>query len=274
MSKTKTIHFFRHAQAKHNAWSEDDLVGEDVRDTSLTRLGIDQAKAILTSASVTNFRSPTLLISSPLRRCLQTALYAFHPHFNENLKATMEKNKDFPQGSIPRKAIQKLFKKGNIKWEADPRIMECVNGRDSWAHYPTPVEELPPEIREVFTFPDDLFTGEKNEEWLERQGMYKDYTLRRGAWGRVNRFYDYLYQRPEDEIIVVAHEQLLKDYLFPSPWEKPIPNACGHSFTVKWEVQTTPKVQKKKTKELEFVMHMEEIKPRSVKVFKKTEPNS
>jgi len=131
------------------------------------------------------------------------------------------------------------------------------------------VEELPLEVRTVFTFPDDLFTGEPKAEWLEREGMYKDYTLRRGVWGRVNRFYDNLYQRREEEIIVVAHEQLLKDYLLPSLWDQLIPNACGYSFVVKWEVKT-PNVQKKKTKEIELVMHMEEIKPRPIKVSKKT----
>ena len=29
---------------------------------------------------------PTLLITSPLRRCLETALYAFHSQFNEGLR--------------------------------------------------------------------------------------------------------------------------------------------------------------------------------------------
>lgn len=74
MSKTKIIHFFRHAQAEHNVWSDDDAVYPDVRDTSLTPVGIEQVKGILASAAVTNFKLPTLLISSPLRRCLQTAL--------------------------------------------------------------------------------------------------------------------------------------------------------------------------------------------------------
>ena len=272
MSKTKTIHFFRHAQAEHNIWSEHDFVGPEVRDTSLTPHGIEQAKEILTTAAVTNFKQPTLLISSPLRRCLQTALYAFHPDFNESLQATLEKNKEFPRGSISRNAIQKLFKKGNIKFESDPRIMECLSGKDSWAHYPTPVEELPPEIRALFTFPEDLFPSGPDAEWLNREGMYKDYSLRRLATGRVNRFFRYLYTRPEEEIIVVAHEDLLRHYLLPIPWEQPIPNACGFSFTIKWEV-TSSKVQRKKMKEIELEMSMEEIIPRPVKLRLKSEKN-
>ena len=171
MSKTKTIHFFRHAQAEHNIWSEHDPVGQEIRDTSLTPHGIEQAKEILTTAAVTNFKRPTLLISSPLRRCLQTALYAFHPDFNESLQATLEKNKKFPHRSLPRNAIQKLFKKGNIKFESDPRIMECLAGRDSWAHFPTPVEELPTDIRAVFTFPEDLFPDGQDAEWLNRETL-------------------------------------------------------------------------------------------------------
>ena len=207
-----------------------------------------------------HFQHPTLLVSSPLRRCLQTALYAFHPEFNENLKATLEKNKEFPNGCLPRNMIQKILKKGNIKWEADPRIMECINCKGSWAHFPTPVEELPAEIQAAFTFPDDLFPQEKDAEWLERKGMYKDYTLRTLAWRRVNQFCDYLYSRPEEEIIVVAHGQLLEQFLFPFPWDQPVPNASGYSFTVTWEA-STPKCQKK-PKDVDLAMHMEEIKPR------------
>lgn len=144
----------------------------------------------------------------------------------------MEKNKDFPQGSLPRCTIQKVLNKGNIKWEADPKI---INGRDSWAHFPTPVDELPPEIRSVFTFPYHLFPGENDAEWFERKGMHKDYTLKL-AWGRVNRFFEYLYSQPKDEIIVVEHQQLLEQYLFPPPWIQLVPNAIGYSFTMKWEV--------------------------------------
>jgi hypothetical protein len=196
-------------------------------------------------------------------------LYAFHPDFNENLQTTLDKNKAFPHGSIPRENIQKLFKKGNIKFESDPRIMEYISGRDSYAHYPTPVDELPPEIQAVFTFPEDLFPRGPNAEWLQRKGMYKDYSLRRLAMGRVNQFFKCLYDRPEEEIIVLAHEDLLKHYLLPIPWQQPLPNACGYSFTVKWEV-TDSKVQKKKKKEIELSVTMDEIAPRYVKVLQKS----
>ena len=99
MSKVKTIHFFRHAQAQHNYCPEHNPFPQNVRDSSLTPHGIEQAKKILSSPVITNFKRPTLIISSPLLRCLQTTLYAFHPDFNENLRETLEKNKDFP-GSL------------------------------------------------------------------------------------------------------------------------------------------------------------------------------
>jgi broad specificity phosphatase PhoE len=269
MSKVKTVHFFRHAQAQHNYSAEYNPEPADVRDTSLTAHGIEQAKAILTSAAVTNFKRPTLLISSPLRRCLQTALYGFHLDFNENLHTTLEKNKEFPEGSLSRHQIKKLFKRGEIKFEADPRIMECLGRRDILAHHPTLVADLPEEFRAIFTFPQDLFPAEEDAEWLNREGMYKDYALRRLAQGRVNRFYRYLYDRQEEEIIVVAHKEVLQNYLLPPPWDQPLPNAWGYTFKITWDL-TGEKVQKKKRdKEPELLMKMEEIKPSPLKAFKK-----
>jgi hypothetical protein len=238
MSKTKRVHFFRHAQAQHNLCSEHNPVPLNVRDTSLTPHGLEQANQILTSPVIQNFQQPTLIISSPLRRCLQTALYAFHPSFNENLKATLEKNKNFPKSSVSRKKIQTIFKEGNIKFEADPRLMEFMSSKDSLPHYPTPIKELPETIREKFILSETLFPSEPDAEWLERTGPFKDYSLRRLACGRVNRFFDYLYFCPEEEIIVVAHEDLLKHFILPQPWDQPIQNACGISFTVEWEELT------------------------------------
>jgi broad specificity phosphatase PhoE len=270
MSKTKTVHFFRHAQAQHNFCYEHNPEPVDIRDTSLTHHGIEQAKEILTGLGVQNFRKPTLVISSPLRRCLQTALYAFHPSFNENLKATLEKNKKFPNSSLSKKEIQTIFKNGNIKFETDPRIMEYISSRDSMAQFPTPVMELPENIREIFTFPETLFPPEPDSEWLERTGPYKDYALRRLAYGRVNKFFDYLYSRPEDEIIVVTHGDLLKSFIFPQPWNQPIHNASGYSFIIKWDEATAVNYSKKnKNKGIQIVLkHMEEIKPGLTKLLK------
>ena len=62
----------------------------------------------------------------------------------------------------------------------------------------------------------------------------------------------------EEEIIVVAQQQLLEQYPFPSPWIQPVTNASGYAFTVKWEIR--PPSGQKKRKEVELSMHMEEIK--------------
>lgn len=245
MSKTKRVHFFRHAQAQHNLCSEHNPVPLNVRDTSLTAHGLEQAKEILASPVIQNFQRPTLIISSPLRRCLQTALYAFHPSFNENLKATLEKNKNFPNSCASRKKIQAIFNEGNIKFEADPRLMEYLSSKDSLPQYPTSIMELPETIREKFIFSEAMFPSGPNAEWLERTGPFKDYSLRRLACGRVNRFFDYLYSRPEEEIIVVSHEDLLKSFMLPQPWDQPIPNACGISFTIEWEELTVVNYSKK-----------------------------
>jgi hypothetical protein len=69
--------------------------------------------------------------------------------------------------------------------------------------------------------------------------------------GRVKRFFHYHYTRSEEEIIVVAHEDILKHFLLPTPWHQPVPNACCFSFTIKWEA-TSLKAQKKNMKEIEL----------------------
>jgi broad specificity phosphatase PhoE len=90
----KIIHLFRHAESEHQG-------GPDMLDPFLTVLGIRQARSITQPDSESKeddyrhnhksdynpfpyryLKHPTLILTSPLRRCIQTVLYAFHPSFN------------------------------------------------------------------------------------------------------------------------------------------------------------------------------------------------
>ena len=86
MLNEKTIHIFRHAEVVHNETATN-LVIQFVRDSLLTPHGILQANSTLTGPTIPNFNKPTLVTCSPLIGCLHTALYAFHPEFNEHLKS-------------------------------------------------------------------------------------------------------------------------------------------------------------------------------------------
>ena len=70
------IHLFRHGEAAHN------VEGINLQDPLLTTTGEKQAVSIIKNYVFLN--NPTLVLISPLRRCIQTALYAFHPDFNED----------------------------------------------------------------------------------------------------------------------------------------------------------------------------------------------
>ncbi|KAG9950372.1 phosphoglycerate mutase family protein, partial [Aureobasidium melanogenum] len=68
----KTLYFVRHAQGEHNAQHDD-----SIPDAVLTPHGKSQCKDL--RASFAHHDSMALIVSSPLRRALQTAVHAFAP---------------------------------------------------------------------------------------------------------------------------------------------------------------------------------------------------
>ena len=83
----------KHNTSKPNkARTKISLTHDDfIHDPPLTPLGVDQARSIVKTYPFLSTSRPYLLISSPLRRTLQTALLAFsnrsplpHPGFQEN----------------------------------------------------------------------------------------------------------------------------------------------------------------------------------------------
>lgn len=76
------IHLVRHAQGVHNL----SVDNHHILDPELTPLGEDQSRALGSAFSGTV--NPELILSSPMRRTLQTALLAFPAHFKNGLKLT------------------------------------------------------------------------------------------------------------------------------------------------------------------------------------------
>ncbi|KAG9700865.1 phosphoglycerate mutase family protein, partial [Aureobasidium melanogenum] len=68
----RTLYFVRHAQGEHNAQHDD-----GIPDAVLTPHGKSQCRDL--SASFAHHDSVALVVSSPLRRALQTAVHAFAP---------------------------------------------------------------------------------------------------------------------------------------------------------------------------------------------------
>ncbi|TVY77087.1 putative phosphatase [Fusarium oxysporum f. sp. cubense] len=76
----QTIHLVRHGQAVHNL-GEANLV---LPDTDLTPLGEEQARGLL--SKFPELANVDLIVSSPLRRTLQTTLLAFPTHLERGLQ--------------------------------------------------------------------------------------------------------------------------------------------------------------------------------------------
>ena len=168
----QVIHLFRHAEAAHN--SEDDT---SIRDPYLTINGIAQAEQILTTYKFLN--QPTLVLVSPLKRALQTALYAFHPIFNKRV------TKLYPQEQAPR-------------FLALPQLQEVSeNPCDTGIS----LSSLKKEYGEYIEFSDEWF---ESDEWFRKQNTtFANENVLLGK--RAKSVRDFLNQSPHEEVIVVTH---------------------------------------------------------------------
>ena len=164
------IHLFRHGQAAHNIDG-----GTSVHDPLLTPLGIEQAVAIPETYSFLN--RPTLILVSPLRRCIQTALYAFHPDFN--------------------RMAEKYFLH-TPRILAIPHLQEITeNPCDTCS----PLKQLKSDYGKYVIFEDKFF---KSSDWLVKTGTSyaNDNQLLNERAEFVRRF---IMEQDDEEIIVTTH---------------------------------------------------------------------
>ncbi|KAH8698566.1 putative phosphoglycerate mutase [Talaromyces proteolyticus] len=77
---TPLVHCVRHAQGEHNLGGDAYLIP----DPKLTEVGIEECRALETRFP--NHSSVELIVSSPLRRTLQTALCSFQPAIQRGVK--------------------------------------------------------------------------------------------------------------------------------------------------------------------------------------------
>ena len=156
-----TIHFVRHGQGVHNTGSGN----YNISDPELTALGIDQCRALRTS-----FPNPDaiqLVVASPLRRTLDTALHAFEPVVKRLNKPII--------------ALPELQETGEIP---------CDTG--------SPVHVLVEKYKDL---PVDL--GLLDGEWHVKRGKYAQTDAKISARAKVAR--QWLQAREESDIVVVTH---------------------------------------------------------------------
>jgi len=215
----KVIHLFRHAEAVHNAERD-----ESIRDPPLTEKGKKQAQEILETYQFLNH--PTLILTSPLRRAIQTVLLAFHPSFNDN--------------------ATKLFPTSAPRIIALPHLQEvsqepCDTGSS--------LASLKSEYGEYVEFPEEYFPC---DDWFQKDGtcFANENSL---LSARAEFVRGYILQQSCEEIIVVTHGDfshfLVNRWLY-GP-------GCGTLFNGFPHAWGTPMVLKEKTCDSETEMRVE-----------------
>ena len=69
-------------------------------------------------------RAPTLVLAPPHKRCMETALRAFHPHFNHTLRRIASEN---TAENTESNEVMQHFAKGNVNFMLDPRLEDVIS---------------------------------------------------------------------------------------------------------------------------------------------------
>jgi broad specificity phosphatase PhoE len=189
--KVKVVHWIRHAQGYHNIGGEAEAKARHNIDARLTPQGIDQclelAEKIRTAKPCTALSDvrdkAQLIVTSPVTRCVQTAVFSLEPVIernrdiqivaNENIRETVNFNCD------RRRPIHEIA-------EDFPQVdfnVACPNDEDAiWEYYET-------------------MLGDDNEYTLEREQAEVHVIA-----GRARHFFTWLGdERDEDNVIVCSH---------------------------------------------------------------------
>jgi hypothetical protein len=231
MAKQQIIHLIRHAEAQHNKSRYNTSPQDNLEDTHLTPHGITQSQTIFARSFIQNLRSPKLVIVSPLRRCIQTALLALNPKFNEQLDLTLKGEQEFEGSLLTGEQIKEVVEgtQSSGKWIADPRCME-ITTTPFKPNLPSDLATLEELYGEYVDFPAESFVG---KDWLRRTGYYCSvYSDRERVQQCLRDFKDFLFSRKEDEIIVFTHAEVIRQ-MVNSWWFKSVRNAGG--VTLSWK---------------------------------------
>jgi len=177
----KTIYLTRHCQAEHN-------VAEDysILDANLTKLGRQQAQQLNQDTVDTVQKDVELVVSSPLRRTMQTTLDGY------------------PE------AVKRLGGKGKIVLL--PQAQEC-NDFPCDTGSPRSDLEKNPEF-------EDLDFSPLTDDWTSKAGPYAANV--EALQARAKSVRQFLLNRPEKKIVLVAHGDILRYIVFGkqngTPW--------------------------------------------------------
>jgi broad specificity phosphatase PhoE len=170
----KTIFFIRHAEAQHNATFD-----YTIPDPRLTRNGGKQAQRLKNAIPADALANVQLIVSSPLRRTIQTTMLAF--------------NRLFEWQHVPLILRPDLQETGVIPCDiGSPSSILC--------------DEFPTLTQEINELPANWY--------MKRQDDASEHKLKE----RAQRFLKWLKERPEKVIFVVTHNGFLRHLLGDHFW--------------------------------------------------------
>ena len=209
--------------------------GEWVSNRPLSRK--DKVKAT-EMAQKLSMKAPTLVLVPPLEPCMWTALYAFHPYFNTTLYRIASNN---TTEDIDGNEIMQHLAKRNVSFMLDPRLQDevsCFSKRNRHIGLLSR-REMHPIFEDYFIFPEEFYSkdseGESNDpdkdqDWYKNEGMWAPAYHSVECMERAASFKEFLYNRPENEIIVITYHSFIATLIDPweRDWKKP-----GLSYTWK-----------------------------------------
>ncbi|GAA5993848.1 hypothetical protein JCM5350_004394 [Sporobolomyces pararoseus] len=173
---SRILYLTRHAQAEHN-------VAEDysIPDAPLTKLGREQSAKLRKDTENSWTKEVELLVSSPLRRPMQTFIVGYKP-----LRERLEKE------GKPVVLLPEL---------SEVNDLPCDRGS------PREVLEADPEFAGLdFSLLDSAPSRHDGNEWTSKKGFFSpEQVEERAKWVR-----RWLRDRKEDKIVVVAHGDILR----------------------------------------------------------------
>ncbi|KAI4715799.1 PGAM-domain-containing protein [Aureobasidium sp. EXF-10727] len=178
----KTLYFVRHAQGEHNAQHDD-----SIPDALLTAHGKLQCRDL--SASFPHHDSMALVVSSPLRRALQTAVHAFTPALHrDGVKVILqpmaqEMNAFACDIGTDRDELERQVKAGEL-WDANLGVSNEKVDFDA--------------VEEGWNSKSEDANADQSQEgkWAPDRATVQKRAAKLRSW---------LYGRKEDIVVVVSH---------------------------------------------------------------------
>ena len=200
-TENKIVHIFRDGEVESQ---------QGVIDPPLTSNGFEMATDLIYELPY-SMKAPTLVLVSPLKRCIQTALLLFHRDFNRHL---WREALNGTKGNMDCSEVMQHFLNGNITFMLDPRLQEVAQHWESNKRNKMPSRrQMNPLYKKYFVFPEEFYPDytegqdgdpDEDQDWYKKEGLWDGSLWTPGTLERAASFKEFIYNRPEKEIIVVT----------------------------------------------------------------------